>query len=324
MNAGTPTRHGLEAVADVIASSSSFLVVSHIHPDGDAVGSTLSMGLVLDRLGKDVVFYNAHEIPYNFRFLPGSDRWVSEVPSRRFDVTIVLDCGEPHRVGELPEHGWGSTVVVVDHHKTFDPDFAHVYFQDISAAATGELIFRLAEHFGVLDHEIAQNLYCCLVTDTGSFRYSNTSQQTFSMAGALVATGVDPWYMTSNIYESQPRERLMLLGRVLNTLEFSPCGRLAFLTIQAADFPPATDLSLIDGFINYARSVQGVEVATQLMEADGGWRISFRSRGAVDVSVLASRFGGGGHHNAAGCQMEGSAEDVRAQLSSALVAILDA
>lgn len=324
MNAPVGKRHGLDAVAEVINAASSFLVVSHVHPDGDAVGSTLSMGLVLDRLGKDVVFYNAHEVPYNFRFLPGAERWVNTVPDRPYDVTIVLDCGEPHRVGELPGHAWGDTVMVVDHHKTYDPDFAHVYFQDVSAAATGELVFRLAEHFGVLDQEIAQNLYCCLLTDTGSFRYSNTSQQTFSMAGSLVAAGVDPWYMTSHIYESQPRERLMLLGRVLNTLEFSPCGRLAFLTIQASDFPPDTDLSLIDGFINYARSVQGVEVATQLMEADDGWRISFRSRGSVDVSALAAQFGGGGHHNAAGCQIEGSAADVRAGLTAALVSMLDA
>lgn len=317
-------RHGLLAMADVIVNNQTFLVVSHIHPDGDAVGSTLSMGRVLERLGKDVVFYNQHEIPYNFQFLPGASKWVTQLPDMAFDVTILLDCAEPHRIGELPEHGWGKTVAVVDHHKTFDPDFADVYFQDVQAAATGELVYQIAQHFGVLDPDTATSLYCCLVTDTGSFRYSNTSQATFTIAGALVAAGVDPWFMTSHIYESQPRQRLMLLGRVLNTLDFSVCGRLAFLTIQAADFPPDTDLSLIDGFINYARSVQGVEVATQLMEHDAGWRVSFRSRGAVDVSALASRFGGGGHHNAAGCTIVGSAEDVRQQLASALVEMLDA
>ncbi len=323
MSTPFPLESGFKKFVKLIETNQSFLVVSHVHPDGDAIGSTLSMGLVLERLGKDVVFYNEHKVPYNFRFLPGADRLVNEIPAGGFDVTIVLDCAEPHRVGDLPKSGWGKTIAVVDHHKTFDPDFAQVYVQDIEAAATGELIFKIAEHFGVLDHDIALNIYCCLVTDTGSFRYSNTSQATFTMAGALVGAGVDPWLITSHIYESQPRERLMLLGRVLNTLEFSPCGRLAFLTIQSSDFPVGTDLSLIDGFINYARSVRGVEVATQLMETDEGWRISFRSRGTVDVSQLASRFGGGGHHNAAGCQIPGSAEGVRLSLSSALVAMLD-
>jgi len=323
VNTPYPLAQGFQEFVDLIQANQKFLVVSHVHPDGDAIGSTLSMGLVLERLGKDVVFYNEHEVPYNFQFLPGADRVVNEVPEGGFDVTVVLDCAEPHRVGELPTHGWGKTIAVVDHHKTFDPDFAQVYVQDIEAAATGELVFKVAEHFGVLDTEIALSLYCCLVTDTGRFRYSNTSQATFIMAGALVAAGVNPWAINSQIYESQPKERLMLLGRVLNTLEFSPCGRLAFLTIQAADFPVGTDLSLIDGFINYARSVRGVEVATQLMEADDGWRISFRSRGTVDVSQLAARFGGGGHHNAAGCQIAGAAQDVRSSLSSALVSILD-
>lgn len=318
-----PFDAGFEALVTAIDQSQSFLVASHIHPDGDAVGSTLGMGLVLQKLGKDVVFYNAFEIPYNFAFLPGSQRWVQEVPHRKFDVTMVLDCAEPHRIGEVPAHAWGDTIAVVDHHKTFDPDFADIYVQDVTAAATGELIFKIAQHYDALDYDVAQCLYCCLVADTGSFRYSNTSQQTFAMAGDLVAAGVDPWYMTSHIYESQPRERLLLLGRVLNTLEFSPCGRLAFLTIQSSDFPPDTDLALIDGFINYARSVRGVEVATQLMEDHGAWRISFRSRGAVDVSQLAAQFGGGGHHNAAGCTIVGDPASVRQQLTDALVGLLD-
>lgn len=323
MNTPYPLQKGFEEFVDLIDANQSFLVVSHVHPDGDAIGSTLAMGLLLERLGKDVVFYNEHEVPYNFRFLPGADRLVNDVPERDFDVTVVLDCAEPHRVGEMPAHGWGKTIAVVDHHRTFDSDFAQVYVQDVEAAATGELVFKVAEKFGILNTDIAHNLYCCLVTDTGSFRYSNTSQTTFTMAGALVAAGVNPWVINSQIYESQPKERLMLLGRVLNTLEFSPCGRLAFLTIQASDFPVGTDLSLIDGFINYARSVRGVEVATQLMESDDGWRVSFRSRGTVDVSQLAARFGGGGHHNAAGCHIVGAAMDVRSSLSLALVSMLD-
>jgi len=325
MNAPAPRSGSLDEVLKVVRENQSFLVVSHICPDGDAVGSTLAMGKILERCGKDVTFFNVDPIPYNFQFLQTGSTWSRELPaSSSFDVTIMLDCGEAYRIGQVPDNAWGKTIAVIDHHKTFDPTFAHAYFRDVDAAATGELVYKIGEALGVIDLEIARCLYCCLVTDTGSFRYSNTTQSTFTIAGALVAKGVDPWEMTSQIYENQPRVRLKMLSKALSTLEYSDCGRLAFLHIEEA--PSAGDEALTDGFINYARSVQGVEVATQMTYDDNqnAWRISFRSRGRVDVSELASRFGGGGHHNAAGCRIEGSAEDVREQLANALVALLDA
>ncbi len=305
-----------------------FVLASHVHPDGDAVGSSLALGLVLAHLGKDVVVYNRDEIPYNFRFLPGGQLWRRDLDGLEPpDVTVLLDCGEPERIGEdFPAHGWGETVAVVDHHKTYDPSFAQVYVRDVAAAATGELVWHVARHFDALTPEVAENIYCCLMTDTGSFRYSNTSQRTFTIAGELVAAGVDPWHLTSNIYESQPVERLRLLARVLETLDVSEDGRLAFLRVerQMLDATGA-DLSMIDGFINYARSIRGVEVATQLKETDESdvWSVSFRSRGTVDVSALAARFGGGGHHNAAGCRIEGDPDEIEASLSAVLSDLLD-
>ena len=197
--------------------------------------------------------------------------------------------------------------------------------RDESAAATGEIVYRILRARGELTREIATNLYCCLMTDTGSFRYSNTSQDTFSIAGELLAAGVDAWYMTSNVYESEPRERIDLLCRVLQTLQISDCGRLAFLCINEQMLEDSgAGLDMTDGFINYARSIRGVEVATQLKEAGPNqWKVSFRSRGTVDVSALAARFGGGGHHNAAGCDMAGSPAEIREQLAQTLVEILD-
>ncbi|MFU8804766.1 MAG: DHH family phosphoesterase, partial [Bradymonadaceae bacterium] len=168
----------LATLVHLIDGHQSFLVVSHASPDGDAVGSTLAMGLLLEALGKDVIFFNRDPIPYNFQFLSGAQKWRTEIDAdEKVDVTVVLDCAEKHRIGEdFPSHGWGEKIVVVDHHKTWDPDFAHVYLRDPTAAATGELIYRLAERVGILDQAIAENLYCCLMTDTGSFRYSNTSR----------------------------------------------------------------------------------------------------------------------------------------------------
>lgn len=318
----------IDTFLEVIEQNERFLVVSHTSPDGDAVGSTLSMGLVLEALGKEVVFYNRDQVPYNFEFLEAADSMVTEVAQdAEIDVTVILDCAEPERIGEnFPKNGWGETVVVVDHHKTWDQDFADVYVRDVAAAATGELVYRVAVAAGVsLTKPIAEALYCCVMTDTGSFRYSNTSRTTFRIAGELIDAGVEPWTMTSHIYESQPKERLELLALVLETLELSHCGRLAFLRIENAMFEATgTGPELTDGFINYARSVRGVEVATQLREHDEDlWRVSFRSRGKVDVSALAAKFGGGGHHNAAGCKISGTSDEIVAKLSQALVDLLD-
>ncbi|MBA2661382.1 MAG: DHH family phosphoesterase [Bradymonadaceae bacterium] len=316
----------LSAVVSIIDHAKSFLVVAHASPDGDAVGSTLAMGLLLEQLGKHVCFYNQDPVPYNFQFLPGADRWTTELGAEEsFDVTIMLDCAERDRIGtSFPKNGWGKKVVVIDHHKTWDPSFADAYLRDVDAAATGELLFRLVSCMGSLSTEIAQNLYCCMMTDTGSFRYSNTSRTAFRIAGELVEAGADAWHMTSHIYEDQPRSRLDLLCRVLATLAMSPCGRLAFLRVEQSMFDDAGGTSeMTDGFINYARSIRGVEVATQLREAGPDtWRISFRSRGKVDVSSLAAKFGGGGHHNAAGCEMHGTWAEVQQRLSEALVELL--
>lgn len=326
------------ATPDFDASVQSFLnllqgkqrvvVASHIHPDGDAIGSTLAMLHILERLGKTVLPYNRHPVPYNFQFLPGADRVTDTIPED-FDpeLTVLLDCAEAKRIGEdFPAHGWAPDVAVVDHHKTWDPDFARVYVRDVGAAATGEVLYRVMLAANVaLDLDIARTLYCCLMTDTGSFRYSSTSRTTFQIAGELLDAGVDAWDMTSNIYESQPLQRVKLLAEVLSMFEVSSCGRLAFIRLEHEMFERlGASTELADGFINFGRSIRGVEVATQMTELeDGAWKISFRSRGNIDVSLLAERFGGGGHRNAAGCTIHGSPDDVIEQLSAALSELFD-
>lgn len=318
-----------------VAQCQRILVVSHTSPDGDAIGSILAMGLLLEAMGKDIIVYNRDPVPYNFEFLEGAERVVAELPGGPVDMTVILDCAEAARVGDdfsawlsarRATPGGAGKVAVVDHHKTWDAEFADVYVRDIQAAAAGELVWRIADAAGVtMTVGLAEALYCCLLTDTGSFRYSNTSRTTFRIAGELIEAGVKPWKMTSEIYESQPRERLKLLAMVLDTLELSPCGRLAFLRVEDKMFAAAgTETDLTDGFINYARSIRGVEVATQIRESgDGAWRVSFRSRGKVDVSALAAKFGGGGHHNAAGCTIVGSSDEIVSKLSQALVDLLD-
>ncbi len=312
------------ALLDLIKQSNTIVLASHAHPDGDAIGSLLALGLGLSSIGKDIRFYNRDAVPYNFTFLPGSEKVSQDLFETQPDLTILLDCAEPHRIGEsFPKIGWGKKVAVLDHHKTFDPEFADVYFRDVSAAATGELVYEVLLALDAeISIDVAKCIYCTLVTDTGSFRYSNTKKRTFEIAGDLVEMGVDPWEITAHVYESQPLERIQLLSKVLQTLEISPCGRIAFLIVEATDLA-GEDESLIDGFINYARSISGVEVATQLLGRDAEWRISFRSKGKVDVSEIAQIFGGGGHRNAAGCTIVGDRDAVKERLSSAFLSVLN-
>lgn len=320
----------LDAFEQLVAEKEHFLVVAHTSPDGDAVGATLGLALLLLEQGKVVTVYNRDPVPFNFQFLPGADLWRTDLEGiAPVDVTVLLDCGTPGRIGEeFPEQGWGELTAVVDHHKTLDEEFADYYVHDTDASATGEILYRLAVRYGPISKGVAKNLYCCVMTDTGSFRYSNTSRSAFRIAGELVEAGVEPWEMSCEIYENQPRERIDLLCKVLSTLSVSSGGRLAFLHVEKemVDSLNGDDSleELTDGFINYARSIAGVEVATQMRElGDGSWRVSFRSRGKVDVSALAERFGGGGHFNAAGCVIDAEPEEIERQLSDALVELLD-
>lgn len=318
----------IDAALEFIASYERFCVVSHVRPDGDAVGSTLAMCALLHLMGKQAQPHNAHPVPYNFSFLPGSSQWSQVIPDpSQYDALVMLDCGERHRLGpQIPEALWDGPVLMIDHHKVWNPALATVAIHDPKASATGELIYHLASRAQVeLTPALAQALYCCVLTDTGSFRYASTTSSVLRIAGALIDAGVKPWTMTSHIYESQPAARVHLLGEVLHTLSFSPCRRLAFLSLDEATLARVgAPAELADGFINYGRGIDGVEVATQLMQLqDGAWKVSFRSKGLVDVATLASRFGGGGHHNAASCQIVGELDEVRAQLSQTLVELLD-
>ncbi len=321
----------VDALLALLAGVERVLVVAHERPDGDAVGSALAAYHLLSAMGKQVRVYNEDAIPYNFTFLPGADQWQTSLDEATLDhqLLILLDCAERHRAGaRLAPRAWACEhVVVIDHHKSYDPTLAHLYVRDAAACATGAVLYRIATRAQVsMSLALAQCLYCCVMTDTGGFRYASTTPEAMRIAAALLEAGVEPWPMTSRIYEDQPVARLQLLSRVLQTLTLSPCGRLAFLRIDDATLASVgAPLELAEGFINYARGVRGVELATQLRE-DGPnrWRVSFRSRGVVDASALAERFGGGGHHNAAACVMEGAPDEVEARLSAALVALLDA
>jgi phosphoesterase RecJ-like protein len=303
----------LQQIAELIENSSSFLVLAHEGPDGDAIGSTLGLAQALREMGKQVVAYNVDGLPHSMGFLPGSEMLVSQISAgQHFDVAFVLDAGDLGRIG-LPAADLCTTLVNIDHHP--HSDFGDICYLDISASATAVLIYRL---LSVCDFSVslatAKSLYLGLLADTGSFRYSSANQEAFSVASDLVRCGVDPWEIASTLYESYPPERMRLLGRVLQTLEISKCGQYASVSMQRQDLAAtgATE-EHADGFVNYARAVRNVEVALFFNQVEEGhFKISFRSRGAVDVGSLARELSGGGHHNAAGARLKGDLATVKA------------
>lgn len=296
-----------EVVAPLEARTARALMLGHVHPDGDVLGTLLGLGLALGDRGWDVTFGGPHGVPEVLGFLPGSDRYRRlERVEDPFDVVVLTDCPNPDRTEGLLEQarGHAGTVLNIDHH----PDnrrYGDVNWVDPAAAATGEMIYRVVTALGAeLTPAIATNLYTAIHTDTGSFRYSNVTPATFEIAAALVAAGAEPAFVAGCLYERRPREALHWLGAALSRIEVSPDGAVAWLGLPRGVVPE----SFVEGedLVNYPRSIGSVRVACLLREREGTVKVSLRAKGDVDVQRIAASFGGGGHRNAAGCTVAGS------------------
>jgi phosphoesterase RecJ-like protein len=308
----------LPRAIEALRSAGRVLITMHRGPDGDALGSALALACALREMGREVSVYNPDELPYNFRFLHGADQVARSVPAEAaFDVTVVTDAGAFDRLGpEVPQPPRRGVLINLDHHITTEP-FGDVNYVDPHAASVGILAYKIIRGLGHgVSRDTAECIYASILADTGCFRYSSTDPECLRVAAELLEAGVEPWEMTVRVYEQQPLARMKLLADVLATLEVH--GKLATVTItNAMVAKTGTPIDLTDGFINYARSVDGVEVAASFREPDNGgpWRVSFRSRGRVNVAAIAQKFGGGGHHNAAGCSIEGDEATVRARIA---------
>lgn len=318
-------KNNLEGICRVFREKRRFLVACHENPEGDAIGSELALALALRGMGKSVTVLNADPVPGNLAFLPGADGVVAEADGSRFDVAVVLDCGSPERTGRvMTELRKPPILVNIDHHRT-NGDCGEYCLVDPEAAATGLLVHRVLSAMGVeIGYDVAVNIYVAVLTDTGSFHYANSSPEAFRVAGEMVLRGIDPWAVAEKVYETRSAGRLRLLGRVLDSLEIEGGGKIASVTTMRkdlSDFGARKDD--LEGFINYPRSVKGVEVAVSFREEGSGeFRVSFRSKGRVDVSAVALEFGGGGHRNAAGCTVRGTLPEVKRKVYGALEAAL--
>lgn len=302
------------------------LIVSHANPDGDAIGSTLALGKGLQSLGKQVVMFNEDPLPHSLTFLPHANELVHQLPRpEEIDLTIMVDCSQPKRAGDAFEAlAPALPIMVIDHHlingATGDGNCI-----DTQAAATGHVVYELLRRMAVaITPELATLIYTTVIMDTGFFRYSNTTAGVFELAAELVHCGASPSEISQAALENCPPAQLRLLTLVLETMEFHFGGQCAslVLTQQMLEEAQATS-DMAEEFINYARSVQGVELAVLFREREPGvYKMSFRSKKRVNVAELAARFEGGGHQHAAGCTIEKNLPEVRAEILKAIESVL--
>ena len=259
----------IATILDQIAGGKRFLVASHESPDGDALSSTLALTLSLRALGKEVVAYNRDGMPESFSFLPGAATVVNQLSDDlRFDVGFILDAGELRRAGtQLPQ--LCTSLVNIDHHPHSDIPGA-LNFVDIQASATGFLIYRILAAGNLpLTRDVAFCIYTAILSDTGSFRYANADAEAFRVAGEMVALGINPWDVASNLYENQPEKRLRLLALALPTLTVSTSGLYASIAVTNAMMQQTgATAEHTDGFVNYPRSIHGVEVSLFFRQVD--------------------------------------------------------
>ncbi len=314
----------LSQIATAIRHSDTFLVVAHESPDGDAIASTLALSNALREMGKEVLAFNADPIPQKLSFLPGAETVCAQLePSSRYDVGVVLDAGELRRTQvDVPKVCTQS--INIDHHPHSE-DFGDIYYVDTTASATAVLIYRILRYMNhPVSLAVAENIYTAILSDTGSFHYSSANSEAFFVAGEMIKLGVDPWKIAGGLYENQEAERLRLLASALATLQLSACGRIAAIYASQQMFDDVgAGPELADSFVNYPRSIQGVEVAIFLRElAPSVYKLGMRSKGKVDVGQLARDLNGGGHHNAAGAEIRGSLPDLVTDLFKLLQPLL--
>ncbi|HSE25844.1 MAG TPA: bifunctional oligoribonuclease/PAP phosphatase NrnA [Pyrinomonadaceae bacterium] len=297
----------LSQVVELIESKRRFAITSHIRPDGDSLGSSLGLYWLLRALDKEVEVIMRDPVPHAYQQLPGADDVrVTPKVDPSYNAVFVIECSDITRPGLIDLEK--QFVVNIDHHST-TALFGSINWIDSTASAVGEMIYNLCKATGVrVTKEIAECVYTALITDTGSFHYSNTTERTFKVASELVRTGVKPAKTAEAVFASYPWSRIQLMGAVLSTARRDDSGRVACMrqSLEMQEQAKASDEDA-DGFVNYPLTVGEVEAVAMLKEsAPGVYRTSLRSKGEVNVAKVAEKFGGGGHRNAAGCTLKGN------------------
>ncbi len=301
-----------ESLGESIRTARRVVLATHVSPDGDAYGSVFALATILEQEGKEVVCYFDEPVSPLYAFLPLPSRIVTDIAEvadfrcgDAASVTVALDTGDSARLGRHEQELLADTMVlVIDHHRSHK-DFGNYRWVDATSSSTGELVYLLAKQLGYqISLDAALNLWVAICTDTGSFRYENTSPQTLRIAADLVEQGVHPDRVAYKIYDNMTLSRLHLLQKVLQTLEMHADDQIGVLHVTAAMLDEAgAVVDDLEGLIDYPRSLKSVAVAVFVKAiAEDVVSVSLRAKGRYDVAAIAEKFGGGGHRNAAGCR----------------------
>jgi bifunctional oligoribonuclease and PAP phosphatase NrnA len=296
-----------------------FVIASHQRPDGDAIGSAMAMALALRALGKEATVVTDAIPPVFLQPFPGVDsiRITPEI-TERYDASLIMECSELTRTGVAGLDR--SPVLNIDHHPG-NTGYGAVNWVDESAAACGEMAFTLIEALGVpLSRDIATHVYLAILTDTGSFHFSHLSPRTYDIARRSVEAGADPQWIARTHYDSNSLARVRIFGAVMNGMVIVDEGRVALLAITRQTMTDLAGTSDdLEGLINFPLTVKDIEAVAFFKEVgDQEWRVSLRSKGAVNIGAIARAHGGGGHTNAAGCSARGTLGAVQEQFGKSL------
>lgn len=322
------TQSTLAEIGAVLRAQQRFAVLSHVRPDGDALGSQLGLALSLSKLGKTVMVRNEDGLLEKYSFLPGGEFLQTPLGEPQdFDVAIALDTATQSRLGTATELVRSAKIWInIDHHPS-NPGYGDLVYIDSNAPATGQILFELIQSQGLpMDAAIAENLFVAISTDTGSFQYPNTTARTFEIGAELLRCGVEVGRVSQLLYENYPRRRTELLRELLGTMRFDAAGKIASFSLS---LKVAADLKVMpednEGLIDHLRAIEGVIVAVFFEELiDGKVRVSMRSKSEeVDVSAICQKFGGGGHKLAAGARVRGTLAEVEQKILEAICDVID-
>ncbi|MGE0639213.1 MAG: bifunctional oligoribonuclease/PAP phosphatase NrnA [Thermoanaerobaculia bacterium] len=320
----------IEDVLPPLAAARRILLTSHQSPDGDAIGTELGLARILRGAGREVAIWNDHPVPPAYRRMPGADQ-IHSGPTpppgfpAAFDLAVVLECPTLDRSG-LEKELVQVPLLNIDHHLG-NPGYGVAAWVDTEAPAVAVLIAEMARRLSwEIDLLAASCLLVGLTTDTGGFRFSNATPRAFEAAAALVRDGASPELVSQWIYESQSEGSVRLLGELLRTLSLHEAGSVATVVLTREMFDRAgAAAGDSEGLVDVPRSIAGVEAVALLREVgDGAFKVSLRSRGAVDVQSIARRYEGGGHRNAAGCRALGALDELRIRFATELAEAVEA
>ena len=303
----------LDKIAAALSDGKRFLLMTHEDPDGDGIGSMLALGKSLRDAGKKVALLAQKPILPPLNLLKGADEIVTTLDSDRdFDVIVALDCAERGRLGAFENYLENHRLIInIDHHETNDY-FGTLNLIEPESSSAGELVFGLIQAAGLpMDLDVAENIFAAIQTDTGSFRYGNTTAAALRIAADLIEQGANPWKISRKVMDSYSLPRLRLLAMALSTIEFHHEGSIASMILSQEMFKKTgAQQSDSERFVDYPRFIFGVELGVLIRETgENDCKFSLRSNSWLNVARLASRFGGGGHVRAAGFRFQGSLED---------------